>query len=122
MALLDEIRKGLRITSDSFDGEIGMLIEAALYDMERVGVNPALLERDGNDDIANTFVKTAVYAYCKAHFGYDNPEATRFDDSYRRIVCDLMNSSENIAAIEREEPEPEPEPEPDDPSGETGGE
>ena len=73
-----------------------MLIDAALYDMERVGVNPALLDRD---DLDNAFVKNAVTAYCKAHFGYDVSEAQRFDAAYRRIVCDLMNSSENISAM-----------------------
>jgi hypothetical protein len=104
VALVDDIRKALRVTSEAFDGEIAMLVGAALYDMERAGVNPALLEEDDEGELENPFVKTAVYAYCKAHFGYDNPEASRFDDSYRRIVCDLMNSSENIAAIEREEP------------------
>ena len=111
MALLEDIRKSLRVTTDTRDSEVSMLVAAALYDMERVGVNPALLEVDPETgDIANGFVKHAVTAYCKAHFGYDVPEAARFDDSYRRIVCDLLNSAENIAAME---PEPEPEPEPE---------
>lgn len=111
MALVDDIRKSLRVTTDSLDGEIEMLIGAALYDMERVGVNPALLV-EGDD--MNPFVKHAVTAYCKAHFGYDVSEAERFDDSYRRIVCDLLNSAENIAAKEDDpEPEPDPELEPD---------
>ena len=65
--------------------------------MGRAGVNAALLTRD--DDM-NPFVKHAVTAYCKAHFGYDVSEAQRFDDSYRRIVCDLLNSAENSAAME----------------------
>ena len=106
MAFLDDIRKSLRLTTDSLDDEAQMLIDAALYDMERAGVNPALLEVDGNGDIENAFVRHAVTAYCKAHFGYDVPEASRFDDSYRRIVCDLLNSSENIAAIEPSEEGP----------------
>ena len=99
MALLDDIKKSLRVTTDALDAEVDMLIGAALYDMERVGVNPALLDAD---DLENPYVKSAVTAYCKAHFGYDNTEATRFDDTYHRIVCDLMNSSENIAAMEEE--------------------
>ena len=97
MALRDDIKSALRVTTDALDAEVDMLIDAALYDMERVGVNPALLDRD---DLENAFVKHAVTAYCKAHFGYDTDEATRLDDSYRRIVCDLLNSSENIAAME----------------------
>ena len=100
MSLVEDIRKSLRVTTDSLDGEIEMLANAALYDMERAGVNPALLE---DPDDLNMFVKHAVTAYCKAHFGYDVSEAVWFDDSYRRIVCDLLNSSENIAAMESDD-------------------
>lgn len=100
MALLDDIKAALRLTTDALDSEVEMLVGAALYDMERVGVNPALLEVDSEEGLENLFVKHAVIAYCKAHFGYDNAEADRFDDSYRRIVCDLLNSAENIAAME----------------------
>ena len=101
------MKLALRVTSDAMDAEVQMLVDAALYDMERAGVNPALLEVDSEtEDLSNQFVKTGVYAYCKAHFGYDNPEAERLDGSYRRIVCDLLNSKENIAAIALE-PEPE---------------
>lgn len=103
MTLLADMKIALRVTTDALDSEVETLIGAALYDMGRVGVNPALLEVDENDGLANMFVKRAVTAYCKAHFGYDNAEADRFDDSYRRIVCDLLNSSENIAAAEPDE-------------------
>lgn len=97
MTLKADIKVALRITTDALDSEVETLIAAALYDMERVGVDPALLDED---DLDNAFVKQAVVAYCKAHFGYDNAEADRFDDAYRRIVCDLLNSSRNIAAME----------------------
>lgn len=100
MALIDDIKLSLRLTTDALDSEVQMLVDSALFDMERVGVNPDLLQLDWDDDIPNAFVKNAVTCYCKAHFGYDNAEADRFDESYRRIVCDLLNSSHNIAAIE----------------------
>ena len=93
MALIDDIKLSLRVTTDALDTEVQAYIDAALYDMERVGVDLDLLTSD------NAFVKTAIIAYCKAQFGYDNSEARRFDEAYRRIVCDLLNSSENIAAI-----------------------
>ncbi len=82
------------------DAEVDMLIGSALYDMERVGVNPALLDAE---DLENPFVKQAVTAYCKAHFGFDVSESGRFDEAYRRIVADLLNSSQNIAAMSEEE-------------------
>lgn len=87
------------------DAEVQMLIDGALYDMWRVGVNSALLDLNSDEDLDNAFVKQAVTAYCKANFGFDVPEAERFDEAYRRIVCDLMNSAENIAAIAQDEPD-----------------
>lgn len=102
MTLLAETKLALRVVSDVYDQEVRTLIDAALYDMERVGVNPALLDADELDDGGNAFVKHAVLAYCKANFGYDVSEAGRFDDAYRRIVCDLLNSAENIAAWEED--------------------
>ena len=107
MSLFDDIKTSLRITTDKMDSEVQMLIDGALYDMWRVGVNPKLLELNADDDLDNPFVKHAVTAYCKSNFGFDLTEAMRFDESYRRIVCDLMNSSENIAAIELQEAEAE---------------
>ncbi|GEM_PF-1170658 len=105
MALLDDIKQALRVVTTAVDGEVETLVGAALYDMERVGVNPALLKLDdeGNLETGNKFVKQAVTSYCKAQFGYDNAEAYRFEAAYYRIVCDLLNSSENIAAMEEEE-------------------
>ena len=101
LTLRDDIKTALRLKSDAFDDEVDTLVGAALYDMERVGVNPALLAVDTETgDLANAFVKHAVTTYCKAEFGYDVDEAARFKDSYYRIVCDLLNSSQNIAAME----------------------
>jgi len=101
VALLADIKRSLRLTTDAMDAEVQMLVDAALYDMERVGVNPALLAVDAESgDLSNAFVKHAVTTYCKAEFGYDVDEAARFKDSYYRIVCDLLNSSQNIAAME----------------------
>ena len=100
MSLFDDIKTSLRVTTDKMDSEVQMLIDGALYDMWRVGVNPKLLELNADEDLDNMFVKHAVTAYCKSNFGYDVSEAMRFDDVYRRIVCDLMNSAENIAAME----------------------
>jgi hypothetical protein len=126
VALLDDIKLSLRVTSESFDAEAQMLVDAALYDMGRAGVNPSLLElADG--DLANAFVKNAVTCYCKANFGYDNAEAERFQESYHRMLNALLNSSENVAAIELDgtggEPSEEPTEEPsEEPSGGEGGE
>ena len=104
MTLLSDIKKSLRVTTDALDAEVQMLVDAALIDMERAGVNPALLQLDENGDIGNALVKKAVTVLCKADFGYDvQSEAYRFEASYDRILNALLNSSENVAAIAAEE-------------------
>ena len=104
MALIDDIKVALRVVSDDLDAEVDTLIDAALYDMRRAGVNPALLDKD---DLENAFVRQAVTTWCKAHFGYDVSEAYRFEAAYDRILNALLNSAENIAAIAEEPVEEE---------------
>lgn len=110
MALIDDIKVSLRVVSPKFDSEVEMLIGAALYDLGRVGVNPEILKLDEEGCLvehldregkrSDLIVKMAVTSYCKANFGYDNDEASQFDEAYRRIAIDLANSFENVAAIE----------------------
>lgn len=95
MAIFDDIKTSLRVTSEAFDEEIKLLIDSARADMERVGVNPALLV-EGEE---GALVKMGIYCYCKAKFGYDNEDAAYFEKSYRQTVADILNSSENVAAI-----------------------
>lgn len=77
--LLDEVKTALRISSDNtgFDAEIQTLIDATRLDLIQAGVNP---DKVNDDDDA--LIKRAIITYCKANFGYDNPEADRFNDAY----------------------------------------
>ena len=88
MALSDDVKVALRVSSDVFNPEVDALIEAAKSDLLRVGVSPAMLSDASMDPLC----KVAVILYCKAHFGYDNSEASRFQSSYRQIVMDILNS------------------------------
>ena len=88
MALLDDVRTALRVVSTAMDSEIEALVAAALADMARVGVRESLIDEDDPDPL----VRMAVMLYCKARFGYDNDEAARFEESYRQIVADMLNS------------------------------
>lgn len=99
MALLDDIKVALRVVDEGMDAEVQMLVDAALYDMERAGVNPALLELNEEGNLDNALVKKGVTVLCKADFGYDVNEAHRFEASYDRILNALLNSSENVAAM-----------------------
>lgn len=85
MALLDEVKVALRVTSDAFDTEIQGLIEAAKRDLNRVGVDEALVDSD-------PLAKMAVVLFAKSRFGYDNSDAPRFEDAYRQTVVDILNS------------------------------
>lgn len=85
MALLDEVKVALRVTSDAFDTEIQGLIEAAKRDLNRVGVDEVLTDSD-------PLAKMAVILFAKSRFGYDNSDASRFEDAYRQTVVDILNS------------------------------
>lgn len=86
MALIDDVKLALRITSADFDSEVQALIDAGMADLTLSGVvNP--LETD-------PLIKRAIITYCKAHFGYDNPEADRFQRSYDLLKMHLALSTE----------------------------
>lgn len=94
MALLDDIRVSARVSSTATDSELEMWVSSALADLERVGVRPALLERES----LNPLAKAAVTCFVKAHYGYDVDERPQFEEAYRSLAVGLMNSSANIAA------------------------
>ena len=88
MALIDDVKIALRIsaTNSSFNTEINDLISAAQRDLLVAGIKVT--------DTADPLNKRAIVTYCKAHFGYDNPEAERFEKAYNAIKLHLMLSSE----------------------------
>ena len=100
MTLLSDIKVAVRVSSPATDTEIEMWINAALADMERVGIRKELLEFEDDEHFGTSLVKAAVTCYVKANYGYDVEERAQFEDSYRRIVCGLLNSQANIAAGE----------------------
>ncbi len=76
MAILADVKKVLRITSDAFDGEINDLIDACKKDLEITGLDKnVIVETDA-------LIKRAIKLYCKAHFGYDNPDYERLIKAY----------------------------------------
>jgi uncharacterized phage protein (predicted DNA packaging) len=75
--MLNDVKLSLRITSTAFDIEVQDLIEAARIDLIQSGIS--ILK--ANDD-TDPLIKRAITLYCKAFFGYDNPDADRLRDSY----------------------------------------
>ena len=89
----------VRVSGDAFDAEIKANVAAAMSDMRRAGVRESLLDPAALHPLA----WSAVTLYLKARFGYDNPEAPRFMESYRQVVTDLLNSAANECADEDED-------------------
>lgn len=86
MALIDDIRDQLRITSVDFDDEINSLIATCKKDLEIAGIY--------NVDESDPMIINAATLYCKANFGYDNPEAERFMMTYENIKEKISLASE----------------------------
>ena len=85
---LELLKMLLRVTSSAYDDEIKMLYEGAMADMKRVGIKEEIL---GADPL-HPLVLNAVACYIKSRFGYDNPDSAFFEEQYRQITIDLMNS------------------------------
>ena len=105
MALLDEVRMAVRVTTTLTDGEIETYIGTALFDMENKGVKPEFLAGDAYGDAESEegtdympVVKTAVINYCKAQYGRDVEASERNAclASYRSIVTSLLNGKQNV--------------------------
>jgi len=86
MALLDEVKTALRVSSTRFDTlEIEPLIEACKVDLRLSGVN--VIEDD------DPLIGRAVVLYCKANFGYIE-DAERWGKAYEALKNSLALSSD----------------------------
>lgn len=83
MALIDDVKQTLRITSTAYNTEIGDLILAAKADLGICG----LLTISETDAL----IKRAIILYCKANFGY-NPDSGKLQASYESLRNHLSMS------------------------------
>lgn len=91
--LLDDVKTALRVSGTALDTEIQDLIDAAKADLQLSGVHAdKIIDPD-------PLIKRAVIVYCKAHFGWDNPEADRFAKSYDMLKQHLTLSTEYTEAV-----------------------
>lgn len=77
MALLDDVKLSLRITSSAFNTEVQDLISECKSDLELAGLL-SVVETD-------PLVKRAIKAYCKANFGLDNKDSEKYMQSYESL-------------------------------------
>lgn len=91
--LINDIKDALRESGTASDIEIQDLIDAAKADLILSGVH--------KDKVVDTdsLVKRAITTYCKANFGYDNPEAERFQKSYDLLKQHLTLSAEYTEVV-----------------------
>lgn len=82
----DDVKVTLRISHTAFDGEIEDLILAARQDLIITGISKEKVEASTNID---PLIKRAIITYCKANFGFDNPEADRLQKSYEMLKTHL---------------------------------
>lgn len=73
--MLEDVKKALRVSSTTFDYEVQDLIDAGESDLRLAGIYFSDVSED-------PLIRRALIAYCKANFGYDNPEAERFQKSF----------------------------------------
>lgn len=72
MAMIDDVKLALRLTTTAYDNELTDLISGGLADLGVAGVT--------DEDTSDILVKRAVITYCKLHFGspsdFDKLKAT----------------------------------------------
>jgi len=88
VALLDDVKTVLRVTTTALDTEINDLIDTAKADLGLAGVV--------SEKILDTYplIKRAINVYCKANFGWGNPDSEKLMKSYEMIKGQLSLSSE----------------------------
>ena len=73
MAMLDDVKLALRLTTTAYDSELEGLISAGVSDLGVAGVTETNTE--------DPLVKRAVITYCKIHFG-SPADFDRLKESY----------------------------------------
>lgn len=88
MALLDDVKKVLKITNVENNTEVQDLINTAKLDLKIKGVYDSLIID------SDPLIKQAIILYCKASFGFNNPEAERFMKAYESLRLSLLLSGD----------------------------
>jgi uncharacterized phage protein (predicted DNA packaging) len=91
--LIIDCKTALRISTNNelIVGEIEDLISAARQDLILSGILPSKANND-NDPL----IKRAIIIYCKANYGFDNPDSEKLQNSYNLLKASLALSSDYI--------------------------
>lgn len=89
MPILNDIKTVLRISNTAYDTEITDLISAARSDLMLAGILPSKANND-----TDPLIKRAITVYVKAHFGWNNPDSEKLQQSYEMLKRHLSLSQE----------------------------
>lgn len=89
MAMLDTVKKAMRITHSELDDEIKRNIAAAEADLTRTGIAADIVAAEGE------LVTQAVISYCLAHMGEDPDLMEKYMEAYRMEADAIRKSKEN---------------------------
>ena len=95
--MLSAVKVALRIGASTtvYEDEVQGLIDAAKADLALAGVLQAKV------DEPDPLIRRAITAYCKAHFGWNNPDAERLERSYTMLKAHLTLSADyTVEAVE----------------------
>ncbi len=84
--MLEDVKLALRIKSNAYDNEIFCIIEACKKDLKIAGVKFT--------DEEDFLIKRAIIMYAKAHFGINNPDCEKWNESYVTLKQHLCLSGE----------------------------
>lgn len=91
MALLDDVKQVCRVTSDAYDAELTLLIDAGFADLGITDINPTLLVETATMPL----IKRALLTYCKMNFGkLEDSVYDRLKSSYDEQKAQLLMSSD----------------------------
>jgi len=91
MALLDDVKVAVRVTSDAFDSELKDLISSAFNDLGITDIKASMVTESENPE---PLIKQAVTTYCKMHFGLQSDSYYyRLKESYDEQKAQLLMSS-----------------------------
>lgn len=65
MTMLADVKAALRVTTDSLDSDITILINAALADLGLAGIKGDTVVQESTDPL----IQRAVITFCRANFG-----------------------------------------------------
>lgn len=95
--MLATVKKALRVSTTHFDDEIKDLIDAGKSDLRLAGV---FYEYPLDALDTDPLIRRAIITYVKSSFGYDNPEAERFQQSYVMLKQHLCLAGDYNAPLD----------------------